>query len=182
MSINAERSKAIRERIKNELGYTSKQVSVRSSNCGYSDETRITVKDLSCDFEAIEKIAKSFEKVDYDQYNGEILSGGNTYIFVAYDWDVLHQAEEKEIENAEKAIIEADFENAERNQTFYTDKLGGQYVIIPCGFEKSARRYSLAYFAKDEKCGKNLNGGGECFEQAKWTVARFLAINKAKAA
>ena len=108
MSINAERSKAIRERIKNELGYTSKQVSVRSSNCGYSDETRITVKDLSCDFEAIQKIAMSFEKVDYDQYNGEILSGGNTYIFVAYDWGILHQAEEKEIENAEKAINEAE--------------------------------------------------------------------------
>lgn len=182
MSRNSERSKAIRERIKNELGYNSKQVSVRSSYCGYSSETSITVKDLSCDFEAIEKIANSFEKVDYDQYNGEILSGGNTYISVAYDWGVLHQAEEKEIENAEKAINEADLENEARNQTFYTDKQGGQYVIIPSGLEKSTRRYSLAYFAKDEKCGKNLNCGGEYFEQAKWTVARFLAINKAKSA
>ena len=48
MSINAERSKMIREKIKAELGYNSRQVSIRSGDCGYSDYTRITVKDLSC--------------------------------------------------------------------------------------------------------------------------------------
>ena len=182
MSINAERSKAIRERIKNELGYTSKQVSVRSSNCGYSDETRITVKDLSCDYDAIQKIAMSFESIRYDEYSGEILSGANTYIFVEYDWKVIHNAKEAELENAEKAINDAELENSERNQTFYTDKKGGRYVIIPCGEKKETRRYSIAYFAKDERTGKNLNGCGECFEQAKWTIASYLAINKAKAA
>lgn len=181
MSVNAERSKAIRERIKMELGYTSRQVSVKSYDCGYSDATRITIKDLSCDFEAIEKIAMSFESIRYDEYSGEILAGANTYITVNYDWEVLHNAEKAELENAEKAIGDADFENSERNQTFYTDKNGGRYVIIPCGQEKETRRYSLAYFA-DERIGKNLNGGGEYYEQAKWTIARFLAINKAKAA
>lgn len=182
MSINSERSKAIRERIKSKLGYSSRQVSIRSSDCGYSDCTRITVKDLSCDIDAVEKIAKSFESIRYDEYSGEILSGANTYITVEYDWEVLHKAEEAELENAEKAILAAeDFESPNRNQTFYTDKKGGRFVIIPVGEEKESRYYAISYFEKDKGYGNNLSNRNS-FEQAKWTVARYLAINKATAA
>ena len=53
-----------------------------------------------------------------DEYNGEILSGANTYINVEYDWEILNEAEKTELENAEKALKEADA----GNQTFFTDK------------------------------------------------------------
>ena len=102
---NKERSAAIRAEIK-KLGYNSKQVSVRSRICGYSDETRIEVKDLSCDIKAIEKACMKFESIDYDQYSGEILSGGNTYIFVQYDHAAISKATEANIEKAEKTIKE----------------------------------------------------------------------------
>lgn len=185
MGINSERSKEIREKIKKELGYNSRQVGVRSGDCGYSDYTRITVKDLSCDFEAIEKIAKSFQSIRYDEYNGEILSGANTYINVEYDWEILNEAEKTELENAEKALKEADA----GNQTFFTDKKETRYVIIPTmqrrydrnGEIKDCREYVVAAFKKDKGYGDNLSHPGS-FEQVKWTVARILAIEKARAA
>ena len=100
---NKERSAAIRAEIK-KLGYNSRQVSVKSRNCGYSDETRIEVKDLSCDIKAIEKACTKFESIDYDKYSGEILSGGNTYIFVQYDYNAINKATEANIEKAENIV------------------------------------------------------------------------------
>lgn len=189
MSINAERSKMIRDKIKAELGYNSRQVSIRSGDCGYSDYTKITVKDLSCDIDAIKQIAKSFESIRYDEYCGEILSGANTYINIEYDWEILRKAEEAELENAEKAIKDAS-DLTKRKQCFYTDKKGGRYVIIPTDCQKYDRNgnlvdcheYCISYFAPDKGYGDNLTCGTESFERAKWTIARYLAINKARAA
>lgn len=179
---NAERSKAIRDRIKAELGYNSRQVGIRSSDCGYSDETRITVKDLSCDIDAIKKIAESFESIRYDEYSGEILSGANTYIFVDYDYRILNEAKQAELENAEKAIIDA----VSGNQVFFKDK-DFEYVIIVSyeerydgsGVKKSCEEYVIA----KQKPGSAGNVLQCCtsIDGAKWIVARILAIGKARA-
>lgn len=82
----------VREAIKG-LGYNSRQVSVRKDN-GTSVEVRI--KDVTVDFEAVDRAAHQFEKVDRCEYSGEILCGGNTFVFVQYDYKVEQAVRDSE--------------------------------------------------------------------------------------
>lgn len=88
---NKERTKAIKEALKN-AGYNTKDFSIRSRDCGYSDATDITVKNLSIKINDVRRIVKSFESIRYDEYSGEILEGCNTYISVQYDHTIKYAA------------------------------------------------------------------------------------------
>lgn len=66
------------------IGITSKQVSCRS-NCS---SIRCSVKDLSIDLEVVKSIAMEYQKIDRCEYSGDILSGGNLFVFVDYDYQV----------------------------------------------------------------------------------------------
>lgn len=79
-----EKAKAIRTALK-EAGITSKQVSVKHRYCGYSSSYHITIKDGNISEMQVEDICKRFESVDYDERTGEILEGGNDYVFVERD-------------------------------------------------------------------------------------------------
>ena len=85
MTVTAEKTKAIRAALK-EAGITSKQVSVKHRYCGYSSSYHITIKDGNVSELQIKDICKRFESVDYDERTGEILEGGNDYVFVDRDY------------------------------------------------------------------------------------------------
>ena len=87
-----EQAKIIRNNLKKEMGLNSRKVSVKSAYCGYSTKIDVVIKDLSIDIKKVEKIANEFYSVDRCERTGEILQGGNTYIFCKYDWE-LEQAE-----------------------------------------------------------------------------------------
>ena len=98
-------AKEIAQKIRSEikaLGYTAKKVSVRCNGCGYSDSIRITIKDIAIPEKAIVEIANKYESIRYDEYTGEILEGGNLYIFVEYDYDTVKAAYEPYLEKAEE--------------------------------------------------------------------------------
>lgn len=164
---NKERSAAIRAEIK-KLGYNSRQISVRSGYCGYSDYTHITVKDLSIDFKAIEKIGAKFESIRYDEYSGEILEGANTYISVRYDYNVLHNAVDAQLARAQTMIenTTSSFETLKDNEK--------QIVAVPC----SKDRWTLAEFKNGENAGRNLT-----YEMDKsyiaYKIAEVLVLHKA---
>lgn len=63
------------------IGITNKQVSCR----GDYNSINCRVKDLSIDLEVVKQIAYEYQKIDRCQYSGEILCGGNTFVFVEYD-------------------------------------------------------------------------------------------------
>lgn len=71
-------AKKIRSELK-ENGYNRNMVSVRKSN---ESAINVEVLDQSIDKEVVSKIAKKYESIDRDQF-GEVLSGGNTFIFVS---------------------------------------------------------------------------------------------------
>jgi hypothetical protein len=101
---------SIADQIKKELkdmGYNSRRVGVRTKGAGYSDSIRITIKDVSIREDDIQKIADRYESVRYDEYTGEILSGGNLYITVEYDYDAVKNAYQPYLEEA-REIINAD--------------------------------------------------------------------------
>lgn len=99
-----EKAAAIRKELKKQLGVTSKQVSVRSRNSGYDEAIDVTIKDLKVNKMKVEAIANRYEYIRRCEYSGEILSGGNTYVFVRLDYDALYAAKEKLLETAKKII------------------------------------------------------------------------------
>lgn len=99
-----EKAAAIRKELKKQLGVTSRQVSVRSRNAGYDEAIDVTIKDLKVNKKKIEEIAKRYEYITRCEYSGEILAGGNTYVFVRLDYDALRIAKEELLETAKKII------------------------------------------------------------------------------
>lgn len=87
-------AEALRDAIK-KAGYKRSQVAVSKGRGGYETVYHVTIKDLTIPQEKIEKIVKPFEKLDWDERTGEILSGGNAMIFVEYDWKLISAAEKR---------------------------------------------------------------------------------------
>ena len=92
-------AKEIRNRLKAELGLNSRQVSVRSSR---GSAIHVTIK-VPVAKSPIEAIAKGAECVRRCEFSGDILSGGNTFVFVEYEEGVLDGFFD---ENAIKALKE----------------------------------------------------------------------------
>ena len=79
--ISTERTKEIRTKLKEAHGITSRQVSVRIR---HGSSINIDINDPSVDIKEVENIAKGYESVDRCEFSGEILAGGNTFVFVDY--------------------------------------------------------------------------------------------------
>lgn len=97
-----EKAKKLRKELKKE-GWTSKDISVRSSSGNLS----VKIKNTNINIEIVEKIAKKYESVSYCEQTQEILSGGNDFVSISYDWESMKTAREKYI-NFAKAIIKQD--------------------------------------------------------------------------
>ena len=83
------------------------QISVTTRRGGYSSAYDVTINDLKISSNEIEKLLKKYESYEYDQKTGEILAGGNTYIFVTYDSDVERKEEKRLRPLAAKFIDQA---------------------------------------------------------------------------
>jgi hypothetical protein len=123
--------KEVRNSIK-KLGYNSRQISVRDGGGCYSTTINITIKDLNIDKDLIEEATSNFEKIDRCEASGEILSGGNTFIFVSYDWEIVRDEVKKYIPEVEKVKVEA-------------SKVPGGYTIIEDGL------YYAVYHSNDRE-------------------------------
>lgn len=76
-----ERLASIRKELK-EHGYNNRRVGV--SYDGYA--IRLNIKELAIDKKEIENIAMKYENYSRDERTGEILSGGDTFVIVDYDY------------------------------------------------------------------------------------------------
>lgn len=173
MLSNKERSKAIRDILK-KAGYKLRDFSIRSKDCGYSDETRISIKNLSIKTKEIENLVKGFEEIRYDEYCGEILSGANTFIFVDYDFDTLYNEGER-LEGEIAEILDKVEEESESNENNYAYfELGDLrlefYKGVWSGYEKLAYGCSSKLFSDLRK------------EDIPSRISHFYAIEKAQAA
>ena len=73
----------IRNQLKT-LGYGARDVSVRSDHSSLD----VTIRRSGLNVAAIKRIANSFENIRRCEASGEILSGGNTFVFVRFSDDV----------------------------------------------------------------------------------------------
>lgn len=83
-----DKAKEIRTELKQKYGWTGKQVSVRADYYSLGSSINITIKDPAIWIKKVEEIAEPKEEIHRD-HHGEILNGGNRYVSVRYDHDVL---------------------------------------------------------------------------------------------
>lgn len=78
-----ERSAAIRAALK-QRGISSRDVSIRSDYYAGGSSIRIKVKNPNVSTKLVEEIANAHESIRRCEMTGEILSGGNRFVFVEY--------------------------------------------------------------------------------------------------
>ena len=159
-----EKCAAMRAELK-KLGYNSKQVSVRGGYCGYSVSADITIKDLKADRKAIEKVCKKFQSIDYDCASGEILEGGNTYIFVKYDYDTLKNAIEEEVNKLDSLMAEIEKEQK------HIKKNDSEYVLF-----KQGDNFCMVVYENGSTFGKIIIRPANLTE-FKYSLARCLVTD-----
>ena len=104
-----EKAAEIRKDLKAIMGVNSREVSVKSSVNSIS----IHIKNLNIDIKTVETIANQYEDIRRCEASGEILQGGNTFVFVEFDHDAVRQGGEGMAEIAESWYLEA------RNGEYY---------------------------------------------------------------
>lgn len=74
-------AKDIRQGLKEKFGYNRNYVRVRCD----STAINVTAIDYKVNCTEVEKYVNKFRSVDYDEVNGEILEGGNLFVFFEND-------------------------------------------------------------------------------------------------
>jgi len=97
------------------------QISVRKRSASAYD---VEIKSLDIDKDEIEKIVSKYENIRYDERTGEILSGGNTYVFVNYDYGMMNKERERLRKLEEETI-----QKCLNNDGYYT-KIGKGLEIM----------------------------------------------------
>lgn len=100
---NKELSQTIRKELKN-AGFTSKDVSVRVRSVLYDTAVDITVKNPLVRISEVEKVAKKFSEVEYDQRTMEILAGCNVHVHCQYEYGIFKDVAAPLVPIAEKVL------------------------------------------------------------------------------
>lgn len=110
-------------------GYNRTKVTVRYRRITHDRGIQITIKDLNINKQDIEKIVKKYEKIDWDEINGEILAGGNTYIDIEYDQKIV-DAEKNRL----KPIINKAITDMKANLGGWIELKNGLKLSLPKGY------------------------------------------------
>jgi len=102
---NREFNSTVKEELKDK-GYNVKDFKVSVKNCGYSTSINVKIKNPHVKRSDVEKVLNQFRIVDRDERNGEILEGGNTYLFVAYEYNIFEEVKLEWVATATGAIRE----------------------------------------------------------------------------
>ena len=88
---NKELSMKIRKSLK-KAGYTQKDIKVSVRSSRYDTAAKITIHNPHIDRHRIEKILRpAYEEIDRDDITGEILQGGNTMLFIEYEYGIFEE-------------------------------------------------------------------------------------------
>jgi hypothetical protein len=122
--------------IKNELkefDYNVKDFKISVKHRGCADiYINVTVKNIMLNLDEIDGILKEkYESIDRDRRTGEILQGGNTFVMIEYDEEVMYQAIKQRKADAQKILDNLDkFEcEAGYGKIFYEDEKIKVYIF-----------------------------------------------------
>ena len=100
---NKELGNAIRKELKT-AGYKTRDFSVRVRDSLYDTVVSIKIKNPKIKKSKVEEITKKYQFVEHDERTYEILAGGNTYIFVDYEYGVVEEAAAELLQVAEMVL------------------------------------------------------------------------------
>lgn len=153
-------AKFIRTALKNELGLSNRDVSVKSRH--YSSVS-VDVKSMKAlaKYSQIKEIGNSQESIDRDEATGEILQGGNTFIFVSLDYDFGKKLSQ---------IIQTEFDKKARKANFpesdnVTIKIYNRIKIQKWNENYMVSIEGVKGYTKPTEC-YNLNHIGSCVVSA----------------
>ncbi|MCR0262480.1 hypothetical protein MKC73_01020 [[Clostridium] innocuum] len=84
--------------IKKELqehGISPRKVSVKISDHGFSSSIHVKIKDPHINRSEVRAILLHHQEYERDEHTGEILEGGNTFLFVEYQEGIFEEAAEQ---------------------------------------------------------------------------------------
>lgn len=107
-------SKDLKKAIMNATGLKAREISVREDRCTYDWAFNVELK-KEYPLSKVEEVTEKYTRVDRCEASGEILSGGNVYIRVSYQYDMILTPETKEkltkiIQSAEEEIQAANID------------------------------------------------------------------------
>lgn len=88
-------------------GISSRDVSVKTDYYSMGSSIRITIKNPAVSSLLVETIANPHERIDRDGF-GEILSGGNRFVFVSYSLDAQKALAAPYVAKVDAALAQAD--------------------------------------------------------------------------
>jgi hypothetical protein len=98
----------IREQLKTQHGWTSRQVSIRAQYFSLGSSIDITIKDPTIPLTTVKQIAEQAEHIRRDERTGEILGGGNRYVSVRYSSEALDTLGRRYADAVQRAVNEVD--------------------------------------------------------------------------
>lgn len=104
------KAQILKKELKNQ-GISIKDISIRKVNCGYSTAFEVVISDPNIDKDQVEKILSKYESYERDEFTGEILQGGNTYILVSYDYDAFDKVIADNLEEAKSLLVKSKSNN-----------------------------------------------------------------------
>lgn len=96
-------SKEIRELLKKE-GFKRTDISVRNVRCTMDTIVDVTIKNPYINRKQVDDLLKHFRDIDRDERTGEILSGGNTFVSVEWEYGIFNEVRQAYVDTAEKAM------------------------------------------------------------------------------
>ena len=141
-----EEAEAIRKMLKKELGLSARDVSVKSSRGGFSSSVNVKIKTMKALVlkSKIEEIASEKESYERDIGSGEILMGGNTFIFTEIDWKFRNDMIQKIHSELDK-VTKGSFEEGDQVtifKTFVISNRGNEFFVSKKGGGTVADTYS----------------------------------------
>lgn len=148
---NKEIAQEIRKAIR-ECGYSRKDISVKSSYVGYSSKFDVIIKNPLIRLSAIKDIVKRFESYERDIASGEILEGGNDYVFVSYEYGIYDDVINEVMPDAEKIFNNENYNGhiiAETKNKHLHINILDKYVSVLGEFDKGEKiTYKPTYYIK----------------------------------
>lgn len=160
-------------KLRNELksrGYSNRKVSVNHNYGGYSASIHVTIKDLSIPLREIHELASRYQSVTYCDRTGEVLEGGNTYVQVNYDYELLENATENKLEEAKQLIKELEGKKENFGEILFQTSELDIYLYKSASYDRTI--CSIHFENKDGSY--NETKATYCFNE--YDLARFLVL------
>ena len=120
-----DKAAAVRNQLK--AAGIAKGVSVRGKYAGCEESIRVTIKDPAIDKREVERVARKWEAVETD-HTYDVLAGGNTFVFVDYEYGCFDEVRESYMARALALLAEAARPCHERGRLFPVDGESGLFM------------------------------------------------------